>query len=824
MTSKVSPVSITFVHLNGGASELVDPHFFLKLVRPNDEEEVECVLANISDENIRFEKMSFICKSSYVAVHLMDDTGVTHGTASNLPPKGEYRVKVRMHFHNQQDCASMQVRLRFDFNRYVDGKHQFMTRYIVCCVVPSQHQETFDMLRTFSSSHGGDFGHDSEDEDEDHDLIIIWLDREFMETLLELVVDLDGYRIPKSLELLVNNGWHQYPPDFIINEEDLRLRGWENYCEFFHKLLYLEELQVQIDLKAYTMKRAGMRRGGMHGGWKEFIVKIPGLLEKRPSVLRGDRIFAKPLVDNPQYKYEGEVLYIAQENAVFRFPTRFEDDIREILPTTKFKIEFRQRRTHMKVMHRAIDMLTKSDRFEECLFPKCNSGNRRTTREEINLEFFNDKVRQNAQQKCAVEHIVRGTSGNAPYIIYGPPGTGKTFTLVEAIKQVYKLSKRRSDIRILVCAPTNHAADLVTRGILEAVPKSDVLRTIAISRATNEVDEEIMDVSQHVHQVTANLVKSMKIVISTLSTCGWLVSGGLTHFTHLFIDEAGFAIEPETLIPMAMLDSSQQCQVVLVGDPKQLGPVIHSAIAKKAQLGMSMLERLMKEKDGPYLPNSNNRYNPNFVTKLVQSFRSHPDILEVPNELFYNNELIACADEKAREMFCEWSKLPKKALQSRCPMIFHGIEGREEQQKDSPSWFNNFEANCVIDYVKKLLSARNKPSVTPYQIGVVAPYHKQRFNVAVTRAKALLIIVGSPIALIHDKNWKKLIKFIIDKGGYRGQPPEQEVLRRMSGLDPPNSPDEEEAAANAAAPQQTSRGPRASIMMRYVDDEINRPE
>ena len=39
----------------------------------------------------------------------------------------------------------------------------------------------------------------------------------------------------------------------------------------------------------------------------------------------------------------------------------------------------------------------------------------------------------------AVRHIVWGTSRPAPYIIYGPPGTGKTFTLVEAIKQVWKV-------------------------------------------------------------------------------------------------------------------------------------------------------------------------------------------------------------------------------------------------------------------------------------------------------------------------------------------------------------------------------------------------
>ena len=63
------------------------------------------------------------------------------------------------------------------------------------------------------------------------------------------------------------------------------------------------------------------------------------------------------------------------------------------------------------------------------------------------------------------------------------------------------------------------------------------------------------------------------------------------HFTHLFIDEAGFATEPETLIPVSLLNldpnKTDQVlgQVVLAGDPQQLGPVIRSSQAE--ELGLS---------------------------------------------------------------------------------------------------------------------------------------------------------------------------------------------------------------------------------------------
>jgi helicase MOV-10 len=65
------------------------------------------------------------------------------------------------------------------------------------------------------------------------------------------------------------------------------------------------------------------------------------------------------------------------------------------------------------------------------------------------------------------------------------------------------------------------------------------------------------------------------------------------HFSHIFVDEAGQATEGEVMVAIkTMADNSTN--VVLSGDPRQLGPIIRSNIARELGLETSYLERLMK--------------------------------------------------------------------------------------------------------------------------------------------------------------------------------------------------------------------------------------
>ena len=84
------------------------------------------------------------------------------------------------------------------------------------------------------------------------------------------------------------------------------------------------------------------------------------------------------------------------------------------------------------------------------------------------VECFDARVASNPEQLAAVSAIVNNSSGSVPFLVFGPPGTGKTVTLVEAIKQVWQLNP---STHILVCAPSNTAADLLTVRLSHHVPR-----------------------------------------------------------------------------------------------------------------------------------------------------------------------------------------------------------------------------------------------------------------------------------------------------------------------------------------------------------------
>ena len=237
--------------------------------------------------------------------------------------------------------------------------------------------------------------------------------------------------------------------------------------------------------------------------------------------------------------------------------------------------------------------------------------------------------------------------------------------------------------------------------------------------------------------------------------------------------------------------------------------------------------------DGPFQA----KFNSRVLTKLLKNYRSHPGILELPNKLFYDNELVPCVDVDERASpLSNWEHAPNPG----CPLIFCGVEGKDQREGNSPSWFNIHEVERVRHYVTKLLEDE---TLNECDIGIIAPYAKQvqkikqmlarlavpgrkpaeivvgsveqfqgeekrviiittvraseeyvstydveynigflsdtkRFNVAITRAKELLITVGHPRVLWSDTNWRKFLQLCRSKKALDGvAPPTKDYVK-----------------------------------------------
>ncbi|KAK6470412.1 putative helicase mov-10-B.1 isoform X1 [Huso huso] len=691
------------------------------------------------------------------------------------------------------------------------------------------------------------------------------------------VVPLQNFDYPKVLKDLVKQGLEDsdrlYP---ALKQELSRVRhllesqlDFENYKERFQLLLHLEEIQMEVDIKKYDMHNAVMYPDPQQ---KRFLVlHVPGVAENRPSVLRGDYLLAAESEDpgDPVIKYKGWVHAVQLDKLKLGFSQKL---VNKHITNMKFEVTFTFNRLPLKLQHRALGMAVKHD-LKDFLFPWCSLG---TNLAIPNLRLYDQNLGRNPEQDLAVKCIVAGTSRPAPFLVFGPPGTGKTVTIVEAIKQVHFTLK---DSHILACAPSNSASDLLCQRLLQHVDKHAIYRLNAFSRDPGDLPADILPCSnwdpslQSIVFPAKEVLMKYRILVTTVVTAGRLVSGGIPagHFSHIFIDEAGHAVEPECIIPVAGLLNKDQGQLVLAGDPKQLGPILRSPLAIRHGLGVSLLERLMTQNSLYQKDSSTGGFNSHFVTKLLRNYRSHPAILKIPNELFYDGELQVFADEILRNSFCTWENLPKKGF----PVVFHGVQGLDEREGNSPSFFNVSEIDVVVSHLKKLLQNQGKKGIrklSPKEIGIISPYRKQvqkirsaintvdkelknmmdikelkvgsveefqgqertviiistvrssmdylkmdedfklgflknpkRFNVAMTRAKALLIVVGNPFILSKDPIWQRFIQYCSEGGGYTGydfteEEEEETLVTRLASLDINAEP--EDSSGESAVQQQ----------------------
>jgi superfamily I DNA and/or RNA helicase len=104
---------------------------------------------------------------------------------------------------------------------------------------------------------------------------------------------------------------------------------------------------------------------------------------------------------------------------------------------------------------------------------------------------------------------------------------------------------------------------------------------------------------------------------------------------------------------------------------------------------------------------------------LQRNYRSHALLLQVPNTSFYDGALQACGDREITDCRLQWHGLPTRGV----PIYWHGVEGKEDREGNSPSWFNGNEAVCVLQHLQSLMQMQ--PDCKPEHIGIIAAYNKQ---------------------------------------------------------------------------------------------------
>eukprot|EP00526_Cylindrotheca_closterium_P000406 CAMPEP_0113660700 /NCGR_PEP_ID=MMETSP0017_2-20120614/33041_1 /TAXON_ID=2856 /ORGANISM="Cylindrotheca closterium" /LENGTH=890 /DNA_ID=CAMNT_0000575355 /DNA_START=492 /DNA_END=3164 /DNA_ORIENTATION=- /assembly_acc=CAM_ASM_000147 len=593
----------------------------------------------------------------------------------------------------------------------------------------------------------------------------------------------------------------------------------QNYGEYWKHLLYASEFQMQRDIRFYDMEDAPLSKEGRY-----YVLKVPGLAEGRPSVLRGDLVH----IDFRGMLFKGRVMYVRQLEVVMDLHSRFGNNFNTGLD--RVTVHFTFSRMTLRTSHKVLNnTLAEKELGAAILVP---------TREQV-AQFQSSEDRQqvrlvpranrslNPEQEAAVQRIVNGQLRPMPYIIFGPPGTGKTTTVVEAIYQLGKKGKK-----ILLVAPSNDAADILVQRLSSYFPPSELRRILAYSRSITALPAGIQSYATDSLESDgqAREIMGAKIVVSTVNLAArfsyWGIPRG--HFDVMCVDEAGHATEPEVVSAAAGLmdfqgttGSKEVGQLILAGDPKQLGPISNSDICRKYGLTMSLMERLTERE--VYGLQVDGKYPEALLTKLVRNYRSHPSILKLPNEMFYQ-DLQCCGNPMVTMNMARWEHLPKSGF----PVVFHAIDGENLREGNSPSWFNPTEAQQVVEYVR-LLSRETKPPIKADEIGIITPYARQaqkirlalgtqhmddvkvgsvesfqgqerrviilstvraereevsndlrynlgfvanpkRFNVAVTRAKALLIVVGCPSVLaLDEENWLPFMKYCHENGSWVGE-------------------------------------------------------
>ncbi len=297
------------------------------------------------------------------------------------------------------------------------------------------------------------------------------------------------------------------------------------------------------------------------------------------------------------------------------------------------------------------------------------------------------------------------------------------------------------------------------------------------------------------NQAVAHLLDTADVLCATTTGLDSEVLG-TRHFDLAVIDEACQSVEPGCWIPLLRCD-----RVVLAGDHCQLPPTVICPEAVAEGLGISLFERLMT------------RFGPSIARQLTVQYRMHDAIMAFPSREFYTDTLLADPSVHAHRL----SDLPgvRAVPLTEMPIEFIDTAGAgfdEEVEPDGESRLNREEAALVARKVRELLDA----GLAATDLAVIAPYGAQvrllrellpiagleidsvdgfqgrekeavvislvrsnaggeigflsdirRINVAMTRARRKLLMIGDTATLCAHPFYQRVIEYLENQSAYR---------------------------------------------------------
>ena len=339
-------------------------------------------------------------------------------------------------------------------------------------------------------------------------------------------------------------------------------------------------------------------------------------------------------------------------------------------------------------------------------------------------EDFNDA------QNLAVE---RALQMHDYLLIHGPPGTGKTSVIAEIVQRLCGQGQR-----VMLAAFTNQAVDNMLKR-LDTEGFSDYVRLGYERSVDDAVQDHLLQRlvereqdGQHTLQTVRQILRKARVIAST--TAMWSSdkynppSSGVIEDNHedallqfdvAIIDEAGQLTLPAILGALRFAK-----RFILVGDEKQLPPLVLSKEAIEQGLAQSLFS-ILKHLDDGYTKNGGKAVSA--CVPLTVQYRMNKWISRFASSMFYEGKLIphqSVADavlELAGPQTRLLVEAPSilRAIDPSHPMVFLDVRGELEGIKTS-----NAEAQTVREVVAGLLVR----GIAPADIGIIAPYRAQVAN------------------------------------------------------------------------------------------------